>query len=154
MNTGVISYFFNSLKILFCILISFSGMAGCASVNAQFSPAKPHHTPESFKNNGIDRVTKSPGDLPRWQYQRLRRGWPKVPQTPTPAVAPDTAFIQDLKARRSLSVHWGTFGLTDELLDHPPNDLSLALQARGVPEGDFTVLAMGETLTLSPRRAP
>jgi N-acyl-phosphatidylethanolamine-hydrolysing phospholipase D len=66
---------------------------GCATVNAQYNPAKPHHTPEGFKNNYLDSVAKSGRDFMRWQYERVQAGLPKPPQTPTPLVAPDLAFI-------------------------------------------------------------
>ncbi len=58
---------------------------------------------------------------------------------------------RDLKARRSLGIHWGTFELTDEPLDEPPRALARARQAAGVPEEDFPVTAIGQTLRL-PRR--
>lgn len=59
---------------------------------------------------------------------------------------------RDLKARRSLGIHWGTFELTDEPLDEPPRALALARQAAGVADDDFGVTAIGQTLRL-PRRS-
>jgi N-acyl-phosphatidylethanolamine-hydrolysing phospholipase D len=50
---------------------------------------------------------------------------------------------KDLAARRSLGMHWGTFQLTDEPLDQPPQDLAAARQAQGVGEQDFFVLPIG-----------
>jgi N-acyl-phosphatidylethanolamine-hydrolysing phospholipase D len=58
----------------------------------------------------------------------------------------------DLGARRSLGIHWGTFNLTDEALDQPPRDLVRARQAQGVGEQDFFVLGIGETRRLEPRK--
>jgi N-acyl-phosphatidylethanolamine-hydrolysing phospholipase D len=52
---------------------------------------------------------------------------------------------QDLGAKRSLGVHWGTFELTDESLDEPPRQLTLERSAAGLTEADFFVLAIGET---------
>ena len=69
-------------------------LSGCASVNAQHNPAKPHHTPEGFKYNYTSGITKSQGDFFRWQYQRPVKGLPKPPQMSTPTVPPDVAFIQ------------------------------------------------------------
>ncbi len=93
-NTGASSYVFNSRLMVTGILSAVLCMAGCASVNAQFNPAKPHHTPDGFKNNYTSSATKSSADFFRWQFQRLRDGLPKVPQTPTPTMAPQLEFIQ------------------------------------------------------------
>ncbi|MFO1246361.1 MAG: MBL fold metallo-hydrolase [Ramlibacter sp.] len=59
---------------------------------------------------------------------------------------------QDLGARRSIGVHWGTFELTDEPLDQPPRDLAAARQALGVPDDDFVLLKIGETRRLPQRQ--
>jgi N-acyl-phosphatidylethanolamine-hydrolysing phospholipase D len=53
---------------------------------------------------------------------------------------------QEVKARRSVACHWGTFCLTDEPMDEPPVRLRAALQASGIAEDDFLVLRIGETL--------
>jgi len=58
---------------------------------------------------------------------------------------------RDLKARRSVGVHWGTFHLADESLDEPPRELARARRAAGLPDDDFFVLAIGQTRRL-PRR--
>ena len=52
------------------------------------------------------------------------------------------AFL-DLRARFMLPMHWGTFDLTDEPVDHPPQELAEVLAAAG---GDARVrtLAIGE----------
>ena len=68
------------------------GNAGGAGVNAS---AKPHHTPEGFRNNYASAVNKTFGELIRWQRERLADGLPKPPETPTPAMAPDLPFIKD-----------------------------------------------------------
>lgn len=53
---------------------------------------------------------------------------------------------QDLGARRSIGVHWGTFeDLCDEPLDQAPRDLAAALKAAGLPAERFTVMRRGET---------
>ena len=59
---------------------------------------------------------------------------------------------RDLRAKRSLGVHWGTFELTDEPLDEPPRALASLRSAQGLAEEDFFVLAVGETRRV-PRRA-
>jgi N-acyl-phosphatidylethanolamine-hydrolysing phospholipase D len=58
----------------------------------------------------------------------------------------------DLGAKRSLGVHWGTFELTDEALDEPPQVLARLRAQQGVGEEQFFTLAIGETRRL-PRRA-
>lgn len=52
---------------------------------------------------------------------------------------------RDLGAKRSLGMHWGTFELTDEPLDEPPQALAAARAAQGVPEEEFFLLAIGQT---------
>jgi N-acyl-phosphatidylethanolamine-hydrolysing phospholipase D len=52
---------------------------------------------------------------------------------------------QDLGARRSLGVHWGTFELTDEALDEPPRQLVVERAAASLAEDEFFVLAIGQT---------
>ena len=59
----------------------------------------------------------------------------------------------DLAAKRSVGVHWGTFELTDESLDEPPEQLAKARQAKGIADDAFSVMAIGETRKL-PRRTP
>jgi L-ascorbate metabolism protein UlaG (beta-lactamase superfamily) len=64
---------------------------------------------------------------------------------PTEAVQ----VMKDVRAARSLAIHWGTFeGLTDESLDQPPKDLALALNEGGVDPSHFRVLKHGETWRL------
>ena len=61
---------------------------------------------------------------------------------------------QDLKAKRSVGVHWGTFALTDEPLDQPPKDLAVAVASKALCPQDFTLMAIGETRQLPTRAAP
>jgi N-acyl-phosphatidylethanolamine-hydrolysing phospholipase D len=57
----------------------------------------------------------------------------------------------DLRAKRSVGVHWGTFALADEPLDHPIKALAVAREARGVPEAEFSLMAVGESQRFPPR---
>jgi N-acyl-phosphatidylethanolamine-hydrolysing phospholipase D len=57
----------------------------------------------------------------------------------------------DLRAKRSVAVHWGTFSLTDEALDQPPKDLAVARAAKGLSDADFAVFKIGETRTVPAR---
>ena len=68
-------------------------------------------------------------------------------------VDPDEAvrIHRDLGAKRSLGIHWGTFELTDESLDEPPQALAAARSAQGVADESFFVMAVGETRRIPPR---
>ena len=52
---------------------------------------------------------------------------------------------QDLNAKYSVAMHWGTFILTDEPLDEPPVKLKEALTKYNIPESNFEVYQHGET---------
>ena len=56
------------------------------------------------------------------------------------------AAMEDLAAKAAIAVHWGTFDLTDEPLDEPPDLLRAALDARGIEHGRFVVPKHGQTL--------
>ena len=60
---------------------------------------------------------------------------------------------RDLRAKRSMGMHWGTFALTDESLDEPPRALAQARRDATLPDEEFFLMAIGETRKL-PRRAP
>lgn len=68
-------------------------------------------------------------------------------------VSPDEAVTihRELRIKRSVGMHWGTFPMGQERLDQAPKDLALARQAQGVPEEAFFVMRHGETYR--PRRA-
>lgn len=51
----------------------------------------------------------------------------------------------DLRPRRSLGMHFGTFRLTDEAIAAPPLALQRARAQAGVAEQEFDVLGFGET---------
>jgi N-acyl-phosphatidylethanolamine-hydrolysing phospholipase D len=57
----------------------------------------------------------------------------------------------DLGAKRSVGVHWGTFSLADDPLDHPIHELDAARRAKGVTEDAFFILPIGATRKF-PRR--
>jgi hypothetical protein len=48
-----------------------------------------------------------------------------------------------------MGVHWGTFKLTQESFDHPPRDLSVALQAHGLENDRVWLLRHGETRAIA-----
>lgn len=61
-------------------------------------------------------------------------------------VAPEEAvkIHQDIGARQSVAMHWGTFVLTDEPMDEPPRRLRQALEKQGMSESAFRVMQHGE----------
>jgi L-ascorbate metabolism protein UlaG (beta-lactamase superfamily) len=70
-------------------------------------------------------------------------------------IDPDEAvrIHQDLGARYSVAMHWGTFQLTDEPLDEPPKRLAEALGKAGIAPERFFVMQFGETRNLAPMLA-
>ena len=56
--------------------------------------------------------------------------------------------FQDLGARLLCAMHWGTFKLTDEPLDEPPQLLEQIRQRQNIPAGKVWVAAIGESRAL------
>lgn len=57
----------------------------------------------------------------------------------------------DLRARRAIAMHWGTFEhLTDEPLDEPPAILAAQRAAAGLEPAQFDVMKIGETRRIVP----
>ncbi|KAF9552860.1 N-acyl-phosphatidylethanolamine-hydrolyzing phospholipase D [Agrocybe pediades] len=54
-------------------------------------------------------------------------------------------LFKDLKARKALGMHWGTWILTAEDVTEPPRRLAEECKKIGIPDGDFTVCEIGET---------
>lgn len=54
-------------------------------------------------------------------------------------------MFRDLGARHAAAMHWGTFRLTTEPLDEPPQRLAKALDAAGIPHERFFTMQHGET---------
>jgi len=61
---------------------------------------------------------------------------------------------RDLRARYSVAMHWGTFILTDEPLDEPPQKLASARHAAGISAEEFFVMKHGETRRLTGMMRP
>lgn len=54
-------------------------------------------------------------------------------------------LMLDLEAKQAMGVHWGTFKLTQESFDHPPQDLAAALHAQGLAQDTVWLMRHGET---------
>jgi L-ascorbate metabolism protein UlaG (beta-lactamase superfamily) len=63
-------------------------------------------------------------------------------------VDPDEALqiMQIVGAERAMAHHWGTFQLTDEPIDEPPQKLRVALDRRGVAHDRFAIVRPGQVL--------
>ena len=68
--------------------------------------------------------------------------WFMAPQHCDPAEA--VQIHQDVRARVSVPIHWGTFVLTREALDEPPVLLGEALRAAKLTQEEFRPLTHGE----------
>ena len=70
-------------------------------------------------------------------------------------LSPEEALqaFQDLGARTFFAMHWGTFKLSDEPLDEPPQRLDAERRRRGLPGDRVRVLAIGESASV-PGREP
>jgi N-acyl-phosphatidylethanolamine-hydrolysing phospholipase D len=52
-----------------------------------------------------------------------------------------------VQSRRSVAMHWGTFPLTDEPIEEPPERLAAACEAKGVPRGEFVAIRAGSLVS-------
>ena len=52
---------------------------------------------------------------------------------------------REMGSRKSIGIHWGTFGLTDEPLDQPIADLAAAKKSQSVDDKSFILLRHGQT---------
>ena len=55
---------------------------------------------------------------------------------------------RDVRSRRTVAIHWGTFQLTDEPLDRPLAELAAARGRHRLAFGEFVTLRHGETMKL------
>lgn len=99
-----------------------------------------------------ERQTSAGFDLALIPIGAYEPNWFMQPQHVNPREA--VALHQEVRARHSIAVHWGTFDLSSEALDQPPRDLAAARQAAGLPDDAFEALAIGQTRWLPPRPAP
>ncbi|BDC42153.1 MBL fold metallo-hydrolase [Paraburkholderia terrae] len=72
--------------------------------------------------------------------------WFMGPQHVDPQQA--VQIFEDVRAKKAIGIHWGTFELTDEALDEPPKKLAEATHEAGLPDDAFTVLHHGQMIRL------
>jgi len=115
--------------------------AGDSGYSRDFAEIRARFADRQREGGGFDiAVIPIGGYLPRWFMS-------------TQHVDPGEAVRvhNDLGAKRSVGVHWGTFQLTDERLDDPPDEMARARRAVGLADDAFFVLAVGETRRLPSR---
>ncbi|KAJ3349388.1 hypothetical protein HDU83_000616 [Entophlyctis luteolus] len=96
---------------------------------------------------------------PAFREVRTRLGSPHLSALPIGAYEPrhmlspvhlnpyDAVDVHvELGSRKSVAMHWGTFGLGMEAIMAPPRMLREALAARGIGTGEFMVVDVGETV--------
>ncbi|KAI0035175.1 N-acyl-phosphatidylethanolamine-hydrolyzing phospholipase D [Vararia minispora EC-137] len=71
-----------------------------------------------------------------------RTMWSNLHADPADAVR----IMKDVKAKRALAMHWGTWSLTAEPVLEPPQVLMMECKAAGIGEDEFLVPALGETI--------
>jgi len=65
-------------------------------------------------------------------------------------LSPEEAIMvhRDIRSKKSIAIHWGTFVLTDEPLDEPPKRLEAARTNMGIPDNEFLILQHGGTIII------
>ncbi|KAG8868850.1 hypothetical protein FRB97_001858, partial [Tulasnella sp. 331] len=72
---------------------------------------------------------------------------PRDSMSPTHCAPKDSVrLFQDVKARRAIGMHWGTWVLTLEPVMDPPKVLEVECKKAGIPEGAFNICGLGETV--------
>ncbi|KAJ8490160.1 hypothetical protein ONZ51_g2500 [Trametes cubensis] len=74
---------------------------------------------------------------PRWMWSNLHA-------SPSDAVQ----IFKDVRAKKALAMHWGTWVLTIEPLLEPPALLKKECAKEGISETDFDICGLGETRTV------
>lgn len=65
-------------------------------------------------------------------------------------IDPEQAVIihQELKSKKSVGVHWGTFPLGFEHYHRPREDLAKARKKYNIPDDEFVAIGHGEQLLI------
>lgn len=56
----------------------------------------------------------------------------------------------DVKSKKTVAMHYGTFRLTGEDILEPPKRLAAAMKAKAAPDDEFVTLEIGKTLRRTP----
>jgi N-acyl-phosphatidylethanolamine-hydrolysing phospholipase D len=75
--------------------------------------------------------------MPRWFMKPYHMNPPEAVQTHI-----------DIRSKKSIAMHWGTYNMADEPAGEPPLYLRHSLQKAGIPEDEFLVLNPGELFIL------
>jgi N-acyl-phosphatidylethanolamine-hydrolysing phospholipase D len=97
-------FIFKLLALAFVLWAGVSVLSASQSVNANFNAAKPHHTPEGFRNNYPHETNQN---FWKWQWERWSQGVAPAPeggwQTVLPSVKPDVAFLKANRTERTIT---------------------------------------------------
>ena len=88
--------------------------------------------------NGVDLALIPIGAYsPRWFMKKYH-------------INPDEAIKihEDVRATKSIGMHWGTFQLSAEPIDEPKNLIEQAVTNERIKSGEFITMAIGESLTI------
>jgi N-acyl-phosphatidylethanolamine-hydrolysing phospholipase D len=75
------------------LLAAIAGGGGLCA-NPYYDPAKPHHTPDGFRNLHTPRVDKPMGQLLQWRWQAWREKLPPPPQELPESVLPQLKLLK------------------------------------------------------------
>lgn len=100
----VMKFLLKLLALAFVVSAGVSALYASQSVNANYNAAKPHHTPDGFKNNYPHETNQN---FWKWQWERLSNGVAPTPeggwQSFLPSVKPDVAFLKSNRTERTIT---------------------------------------------------
>ncbi|BGP53091.1 Protein-lysine N-methyltransferase efm4 [Rhodotorula sphaerocarpa] len=125
--------------------VYFGGDTGLRSVakGTPFSAEQSGPTCPAFAEIGRRLGPFDLGMIPIGAYQ------PRWIMSPVHCSPEDSVRLhQDVRSKRSIGMHWGTWRLTSEEMTEPPRRLRAACDEAGIPEGQFGVTDIGETVRI------